>query len=107
MPAGHTEFAVIAVDRRFEQRWIAYLPAADAAARCYNDACWLMSQDHRVDTSRGAHSAFGKVVNIGTADADVLNLYLNFARSRWQLLAFAQPELPESGEFGNSHFLKS
>jgi hypothetical protein len=46
-------------------------------------------------------------MNVGAANADVLDLYLNLSRPRRQLFAFAEPEPPESREFGNSHFLKS
>jgi len=68
-----------------------------------------MPQDHRVNASSRAHAAFGKVMNIGAANADVLDLYLNLSGAWRQLFAFAfaEPELPESGELGNSHFLKS
>ena len=47
-----------------------------------------MPQDHRVNASRGSHAAFGKVMNIGAANADVLDLYLNLSGTRRQLFAF-------------------
>jgi hypothetical protein len=41
-----------------------------------------MADDHGIDAARFAHAAFRKIVQIGTADADGGDAYLNLAWPR-------------------------
>src|SRR5258708_27620259 len=80
--AGHAKLAMIAVDGGFQNRPITRGPARHSMSGLYYDSGRLMSQHHRVEARCIADSAFGEIMQIGSADANGLDGDLNLARAR-------------------------
>src|SRR5258707_11888961 len=80
--AGHAKLAVIAVDGGLQNRTIARGPARHSGTSPYYNSGRLMSQHHRIEARCIPDSAFGEVMQIGSADSNGFDGDLNLARAR-------------------------
>ena len=102
--AGAAEFAVVAVEGRFERGAVPGRPAGDAGAHRHHRAGRLVPQHHGVVAGRIADGAFRIGVQVGAADAHGIHPHLHFARTGRSDFLLRQAEFARRGEFGNEHF---
>jgi hypothetical protein len=77
--AAEAVLTVVTVQGRFEDRRIADRPSCDASADFLNNACRLVSDNHRIIAKRIADAAIGEVVEVGATNADGRYTHLDFA----------------------------
>ena len=80
--SGAAVLAVIAVERGFERRAVAGLPAGDAAPALDHGAGGFVAQHHGVFAGGVADGAFRIRMEIAAADTDGTDPDLDFARAR-------------------------
>ena len=101
--ARGAEFAVVAVDGRFQHRKISRRPSGDACADLCQFTGWFMTKDRWIDCRGASDSALRKVVQIGPADSDGADSRLHFPWAGIGNGGFHHSEFSVLVEFSDFH----